>query len=72
VASKLTQPTEPRRWTDRHAAAAHLGVAVRTVDELIAAGTLVTYRIPGHRRVLIDVAELDALVESGRRQVGVA
>jgi hypothetical protein len=46
---------------------------LRRLDHLIADGTVATYRLPGdHRRILLDLAELDALIESGRRQVGVA
>jgi excisionase family DNA binding protein len=69
--SPSPQLDPPRQWSDRRGAAAHLGVALRTVDELTAAGVIATYRLPGHRRVLIDLIELDALVAAGRRQVGV-
>jgi excisionase family DNA binding protein len=64
------QPEPPRRWSDRQAAAEYLGVAVRTIDTLIASGEIRAYRLPGGRRVLIDLAEVDASIAAAARIVG--
>lgn len=47
----------------RPAAAAYLGVGLRTLDGWIAQGLLPVVRIPGSPMVLFDVAELDRWIE---------
>jgi excisionase family DNA binding protein len=48
------------------AAADRLGTTARTVQRLIARGQLRKVQLPGVRRVLIDVEDLDRLVKSSK------
>lgn len=49
------------------AASAYSGIPVRRLWALIAAGRLPVIRIPGMRAVLLDRADLDALLEHHKR-----
>jgi hypothetical protein len=45
-----------------------IGIGATTIKALIAKGLLARHSVPGVRRTLIDVKELDALVQSNRIQ----
>ena len=47
-----------------------LGLTVRTIQNLIARGTLHPVRIQGLRRTLLDRSDLERLVEAGRSPEG--
>jgi excisionase family DNA binding protein len=55
--------TTEKTWLTRGQAAARHGIGVRTVDRMLAVGRLTRHRRPGTRHVLIDAAELDAVME---------
>jgi excisionase family DNA binding protein len=46
----------------RDATAAYLSVSTRTIDRLVRAGDLTTYRIGGHRRFRIE--DIDSFINS--------
>ncbi len=52
------------RGLPMRAAAAYSGLPERTLWRLVAAGRLRPIRVPGCRRVLLDRADLDRLLES--------
>jgi excisionase family DNA binding protein len=54
-------PTPTRRWASRAATAAYLGIAARTLDDLINRGTLRAYRL-GPKLIRLDLNEVDALL----------
>lgn len=77
------EPIAPRVLS-RVQAAAYLGVSPATVDRLVASGVVRVVQLPvtrdaagnigvpgGNRRVLLDRAELDALVDANRVSRGV-
>ncbi len=47
-------------------AAAYLGVSARAVWRLLGQGALQRVELPGTRRVLLDVEDLNALVEASK------
>ncbi|SPM43622.1 hypothetical protein P863_06635, partial [Mycobacterium numidiamassiliense] len=54
-----------RRWASTNGVAEYLGVAARTVKNMIADGRLPSYRLG--RLVRIDLAEVDAALEASRK-----
>jgi excisionase family DNA binding protein len=56
----------PPRWARRHQVADYLHVSSRTIDNWIAHGLLVAYRMPGDRALAFDLNEVDALIRSRR------
>jgi excisionase family DNA binding protein len=59
------QAIQGKRWLSRADAADHIGVSVRHLDKLVAAGKLRPSK-PASRRVIFDRAELDSFMESQR------
>jgi excisionase family DNA binding protein len=59
-----TTNSATRRWVDKRGAAAHLSVSETTVKRLMATGALPFHKI--RARVLFDIRDLDAFVESCR------
>lgn len=55
------------RLVDVAAAARQLGVSVWTVRDLIERGALPRVELPGVRRVLVDVRDVERLIVAGRR-----
>jgi hypothetical protein len=79
MGSTPSNPTSDRRLLDVRGAAAYIGVSVWTLRDFVARGILRAVRLPASgsrqgapprtkplRRILIDRAELDRLVEQGR------
>ena len=56
-----------RRLAGRRQAADYLDVTLRTLDRMIARGLLNRVRLPGVRRTLLDLADLDRLVDEAKR-----
>ena len=58
----IARPTP--RWTRRAGVAAYLLVSMRTIDNWIARGLIVAYRMPGERGLVFDLNEVDELIRS--------
>jgi excisionase family DNA binding protein len=63
---RASKPLIPRRWATREEAAEYSRLSLRTIDDRVAQGLIHCYRVPGGRRCLIDLNELDQLIESGQ------
>ena len=63
---RATFPATSPRLLAVPAGAKYLGVSVRSLWRLVEAGHLHPVRLPGLRRVAVDVRELDALIEVSR------
>jgi excisionase family DNA binding protein len=59
-------PPLARRLVGIEDAAQYLGVSADTVLGMLARGALHRVALPGVRRLLLDVRELDAVVDAGR------
>ncbi len=64
VASETFSP--PRRLLDLEAGAMYLGISARTLRALIATRHVKPVKLPGVRRALVDVRDLDALIEGAK------
>lgn len=63
--SRIPTGSSPSRpMLTRDDTAAYLAVSTRTVDRLVRAGALPTYRISGHRRFRIE--DIDSFIESSK------
>lgn len=58
----MRTPHLNQTWLTRRQAAERAGVSLRTVDRLLADGTLTRVRTRGPVRVLVDADELDRAV----------
>ena len=77
----LPAPTSPR-LVDLHAAAAYLGLSFWTIRDYVQQGLIPTVELPalspregerrreGLRRVLVDLRDLDAFIDSRKRRAG--
>lgn len=59
----MTARQQPR-WASKRETAEYLGVSLQTIDSLISRNVIRAYYVK--RRVLIDLAEVDAAVKAGR------
>jgi excisionase family DNA binding protein len=55
--------TAQKTWLTRQEAAERAGISLRTVDRMLADGTLTGRRVRGRYRVKIDQTELDLAME---------
>jgi excisionase family DNA binding protein len=55
--------TAQKTWLTRQEAAVCAGISLRTVDRMLADGTLTGRRVRGRYRIKIDRAELDLAME---------
>jgi hypothetical protein len=64
--SRSTEPpAAPPRWASREEAAAYSSLSLRVLDDRIAKGLIHAHRVPGGRRVVIDLNQIDELILSG-------
>jgi excisionase family DNA binding protein len=61
IPPSTAEPPKLRRWASRKGTAEHLGVAERTVTEMVSDGRIVAYRLGGTIR--FDLNEIDAAME---------
>ncbi len=54
------------RLKDRQDSSGYLHISARTLDKLVTRGVLKPVRLPGCRRVLFDVGDLDRLIDAGK------
>jgi excisionase family DNA binding protein len=66
MASRHTapQPTRTRRWASMKKTADYMGLAERTVRQMITDGRLTGYRIGRTRTVRLDLNEVDDIMQS--------
>jgi len=57
---------QPVRCMDVAALGAYMGVKRRTIWRLVASGTLKPIRLPGLRKVLFDVADVDRILNAAK------
>lgn len=66
-ARQARAPSIGPRLLDVEDAARYLSVSSDTVRDLLARGALSRIELPGVRRVLVDIADIERLIESARR-----
>lgn len=64
MATKFQKPA--RRWATLEHGAEHIGVSVKTMRRMLAAGEIPGYRVGKRQAIRVDLNELDAAMQPVR------